>query len=146
MLAIGIAIGGCIQCQKKINKDKNFISVDAEIIGFNERTAKIKYNLFLTIYKTKEYSPIFRYKTINGETIESTEAPFILKISPIYKDYDYLYKTGEKTEISYNPDSPQEFIFKSRKNQHIRSAIYKIIVAFIIGALGALIISADKYI
>lgn len=141
-VALGLIVitVGWLQGIKRIKKDKTFLPADGEIIGFSERTAKIKYNFFFTVAKATEYSPIFRYRTEDGKTIESACLPFTLKISPSYKEYEMYYKTGERTEIKYDPNCPETHFYKPRTGQFIREACYKTFFGLLLIGLGTLML------
>lgn len=136
IFGILVAVFGCIQSRKKIKSDLCYIQTDGEIIGFNERVSKIKYNFIITLVKCKEYTPIIRYTTEKGQVIESADLPYTLKISPDYKEYYEYYRSGEKISIKYNPESPEKYFYKSRNWQYISEAFYKIIIGLLLSGIG----------
>lgn len=131
-----LSFSGIVSCIKKIKRDKQFIHAEGEVIGYNVRKAKIKYNFLITIASANEYSPVIRFTTETGKTIESADLPFTLKIAPIFKEYDQYYTTGERISIKYDPDDPQRIFYKPRTAQFIREAIYKILAGALISFIG----------
>lgn len=140
---IAIAVFGCIRCRNNIKRDSAWLPADGEIIGFADRTVKVKYRFVITVAKTMEYSPIIRYRTESGETVESACLPYTLKLSPSYKEYEKLYHSGERIAIKYDPEHPEMHFYKSRTGQYIREAFYKIFAGLIILGIGILIHSFE---
>lgn len=131
-----LSFSGIVGCVKKIRRDKQFIPAEGEIIRYNVRKVKVKYNFLITIASANEYSPVIRFTTETGDTVESDDLPFTLKMSPIFKEYDQYYNTGERISIKYDPEDPQRIFYKPRKAQFIREAIYKILAGALISFIG----------
>lgn len=131
-----LSFSGIVSCVRKIRRDRQFLPAEGEVISYNVRKAKVKYNFFITIASVNEYSPVIRFTTETGETVESADLPFTLKISPVFKEYDQCYNTGERISIKYDPEDPQRIFYKPRKAQFIREAIYKILAGALISFIG----------
>lgn len=133
LLGLALIIAGIRQCRKRISKDAGFIPAEGYVTGFESRLASVSVN-FIPFIVTKEYAPVVKYMTQNGEWILSA-LPYTLKISPEYRDYKKSYEDGTPLTVNYNPESPTDCRYGSKKAFRVREFIYK----FIVGALLLLI-------
>lgn len=137
ILGIISAVIGCIQGKRRIEREGTFIETDGEIVRLDSRTS-IKFVQGLPII-AKEYKPVIRYITENGEEITSEAFAWALKFGEC-RELVTMYENKTPLTIRYDPLEPKNFIYNSKKFFFVREVMYKFIFAAVLVGLGAFMI------
>lgn len=129
---------GIIQCCKRIEKERHFISAEAEIIEMDHKLSVISYN-FIPVAAAKEYSPIVAFRTEDGREIK-TAMPFALKVSGECRELYRMYETKTPITIYYNNDNPKEIYYRKKDGFRIREALYKLFAGGLLIVIGSFLI------
>ncbi len=137
LLGISLIIAGIAQCRKRIAHEDGFISAEAEVVHMDYRTSVATIDWIPIV--AKEYRPIIRYLTDGGEWVQS-ELPYTLKISREYRDYKKCFENGTPLTVRYNPESPTDCRYGSKRAFRVREFIYKFIVGALLIYIGYILI------
>lgn len=144
---LGVALGffAIRKGIQRVEYEGTFLPVEAQVTGMERRVRLVMWHVIIPVGFVFEYRVQVRYTTPRGEEVTAS-LPYALGISGEVRAARRAISHHEPLELLYDPQEPTVCHYGSKTVFHIREALYQLLVAGIMMAIGAWLIWWQEHI